>query len=158
MNRRVAVLLALALTLPLAGCEIIEYPSRIPDSGQSHVHLYGNISETGNTTTITGEINLYGYTWERAYDNVTLHIYGENDTLLRSVALGSFDAMADPPLRSHSVNLSITGPQPRAVVIGSQDFWTQNTTVAYYCYNATQNTWTESIATTANETKRGCRG
>lgn len=114
------VMLAVVLTVPLAGC--------VPQGESVSITYHGSINATDTQFTMEGFLSSGGGIPDRdRYRNVRVTLYSINGTVISSQSLGNL------PANYGSRNVSITTSRiPQYVVFESPDFWTEQMQVEYY--------------------------
>ncbi|MFC7046958.1 hypothetical protein ACFQH6_17515 [Halobacteriaceae archaeon GCM10025711] len=129
MLRRVLPAVVVVLVVTTAGC------AYVPESETAEVDYRGTIEYANGTFHMDGEVYTYPGTHPPSnYSDVRVTLYDANQSVIRSVPLGSMSIRGQAP-KTRSVNIT-TSTRPQYVVIESPDFWPDSAlAVTAYTWN-----------------------
>ncbi len=119
MKSRVTSILLVVLAVALAGCYV-------PSDSQMLVGHTGTIGVTDSEFHMDGVIYIVGHPDQELYHGVSVRLYDDGETPMRSYSLGTIAAKEE---RNISINSTTI---PSFVTIESQDFWDEPVSVLYY--------------------------
>jgi hypothetical protein len=111
---------AVCLVVVSAGC------GAVPSGGAVAVSYLGQVDVTSQFV-MDGYLTTSGGNGDERYEDVAVHLYAENGTLLCAESIGDLDA-DDGRL---DVSLATDG-EPKYVVFTAADFWSGTVTVDYF--------------------------
>ncbi|ERJ06798.1 hypothetical protein HLRTI_001052 [Halorhabdus tiamatea SARL4B] len=120
MSRKISLLLAIALLVPLAGC--------VPSGDEVKFGFSGSINATPSEFHMDGYVSMSGGIPDRdVYHNVSIRLYNSDGEMIDSKFLGDLDGSSDP------FEIAIRdGELPTYVTIESPDFWNEKMVAEYY--------------------------
>lgn len=120
MKRKMALLIAVVLLSPLAGC--------VPTGDEVKFGFSGQINATTSEFHMDGYVSVSGGIPDRdVYHNVSIRLYNSEGRVIDSKSLGDLDGSSD----MFEITLR-EGELPTYVTIESPDFWNEKMVVEYY--------------------------
>lgn len=119
------VLVAIVVLVLVVGCT---YPT------QSHheVHFDGSVERVNGSFQMQGQVDIsVGAAPTRTFTDVRVILYGQNETIVEQMPLGTMSTNASIAPRQRQVNIT-ADRLPKYVLIESPDFWDGNLPVVAY--------------------------
>ena len=136
--KHILILIAVVLSIALAGC-----PGGPPAGGI--VGFHGELTVSDGEFHMEGEVmNTGQVSPPPEFNNVTVYLYAEDGTLIKSESIDSFEASTTITMHSQQV--------PKYVIIDSPDFWQYDIQVDYWKLVTESNgTYRQEVVTERNE-------